>query len=254
MRKLITIFLVLCVASVSAAIVGQWKLNEPTGTSGADSVKDLIGGNHGTPAKATTTVISPVGPGQSFDGSQWITETDQIIADYPLSMSIWARQASNQTATLLSMSLEGSADAAADRFVEVVLNNGFLRMVTKGGVFDDNDPTASTALSLNVWHLVTGVWIDKDDRRLYADGVLVGTASGENDLFPTTNDTWTIGARSAQSMVSQKFTGDLSDARIHDTALSATDVNNLYRAGTVGYRHRYSSKKNTGFARTRGRY
>lgn len=257
MRKIIFLFLVvMCPVCFSATLAGRWKLNEPTGTSGADSIKEIISGNHGTPAKAVTTVRSPVGPGHVFDGSQWVTQADQILTTFPLSMSVWVRQASNQSASLISMSLEGSADGTADRYMELALNSGVSQIITKGSDDAATTLTASEsgALSLNVWHLVTAVWINKDDWRIYADGVLVATTSSADRRAASGTDTWTIGARAAQSTVAQKFTGDLSDARIYSTALSAAEAAKLYSAGISGLRFRFSGKKNTGLGRIKGRF
>lgn len=253
MRKLVIVALILYSTYVSAAIIGQWKLNEPAGASGADSVKDSIGSNDGTPAKATTTVNSPLGPGQSFDGSQWVTETDQIIADYPLSISIWVRQASNQSATLISLSEENTTAGANDRYVSVILVSGVIWLVTKAATVPVTDPKMGSSLSLNVWHHVVGTWASATDRKLYINGKLEASDTVSH-AFPTTNDTWTIGARTGQLSQTEKLTGDLSDVRIYGTALTASDAKKLYDAGTKSARHRHSGKKNTGLARTRGRY
>ncbi len=240
---------------LSQVLVAHWKLDETNGTAAAgDAIKDNSGNAyHGTNSETVVSVSAPIGHGLSLDGTgDYIDDTANPILGFPCSFSIWYRTASTQSKTLFGISLK-SVDGVNVRFMELQLNSGIPRIEMKGGAAPIvNVPQGATA-RLNEWvHLVV-VWTSAARRDLYVNGKLetTSTTSTAATVFPTTTDTITIGARSENNSQEDLFTGDLSDVRMYSGALLASDISSLYRGGTVSRRHRQSSKKNDGFARTR---
>lgn len=220
--------------SMDKILVGHWKLDEPDGKAAAGNAILDSSGNafHGTNSETVVSVLSPIGFGVSLDGAgDYISDTTQIITDYPFSMRIWAKQASLQTAIIFSMSDPDSGGAFGDRYVELELISGVPNLSTKQNPTAFEDPVAPSALSLDIWHHIVGVWTSATVRELYVDGILVDNTTTPSAAYSADIDGWTIGARTSISAEREFFTGDLSDGRIYSGALSASDISQLFREG-----------------------
>ncbi len=239
---------------LSTALVGRWRLNETDGTAAAANAIIDSSGNafHGTNSETVVSVSSPIGHGVSLDGTgDYINASDTIILDYPFSMNIWLRTTGTSLSDLLSIgksTVEGryfALELSAAGVYEYVLRPSTTAIKVSSGV----------TVNDGIWHMITSVSAANNDHKLYVDGALkVSSGTAKTwDTGATILNAWAIG-RLEKATPSGLFTGDLSDARMYSGALSASDIGRLYSAGTTGLRHRYSTKKDTGFARTRGRY
>lgn len=210
------------------SLVAHWKLDEPTGTDGADSIKEQISGNHGTPNSPVVSVSTPSGYGVQFDGIQYITAPNQIITSYPFSLSILnLRDVAASGGVMLSL---GTQDTGIDSTLDIRLLtvNGKARMRTKNDASASIQPTAAVAVDAGVPSLVTGIWESSTKRDIYINGVFIDSSDIEVDIVDVP-DQWTIGAKFTSSSFNTIFpAGILRDARIYDHALTAQEVADLW--------------------------
>ena len=90
----------------------------------------------------------------------------------------------------------------------------------------------------NQWHHIVAVF-DKPTMRIFVDGVEEATGSYNYDINYDVTTITLIGA-SNWKRTSQRFSGNISEVRIYNRALSATEVDDIYRHhdvtdGLVGY-------------------
>jgi len=238
---------------MTMALVGHWKLNEKTGTSGASSILDCSGNTyHGTPATSIVAVSAPVAGGITFDGTNdYINGSDTIINDYPLSISCWVRVAGNLGADACVVSL-GNTTAARHLCLLIIANGAGVKWDVKTTMLATY---ASGAFVCNgVWRHIVGVSAASDNHKVYIDGKLGSGASTTSKAF-STMDQWAIGRKEDNSPDSL-FTGDISDVRVYSGALTANDVANLFLQGANRIRRsRYSGIKTASKSRfPRNRY
>lgn len=90
---------------------------------------------------------------------------------------------------------------------------------------------ANTALPSNIWTFVTIVRTTNTKTEFYINGILKNTWTASMPTA-TLSGTWRIG-RDSRSGDGTPFNGQLSDFRIYATALSATEVAELYALGSA---------------------
>src|SRR5688572_22761764 len=90
--------------------------------------------------------------------------------------------------------------------------------VDNGSVF--NVVNGGTTIPLNTWTHLAGVW-DGSELRVYVDGVLDGTTTGVNGAFPSSSNSFRIGA----NQLSEGFTGNLDAVGIWATARTVPEIN-----------------------------
>ena len=234
----------------NATLVGHWKLNEPTGTSGASSILDYSGNAyHGTPASATTSISAPLDRGTEFALSiDIITDSAAPIVDFPFSMTAWIK--TTATGEMCITSLGGAA--IANRYVGLITEIT-AKCSTKALVGGNTTPASTTAVNDGVWHFLAGVWTSATLRDIYVDGRFEATNTDSRGL--PTMDKVAIGGY-ADSTPSNSFVGDINDVRIYSGALTANQIANLWLQGASQKRRsRYSGVRTTNKTRyPRNRY
>jgi len=221
-------------------LAAHWKLNEPTGTTGAGTIIDATGNAFdGQPNANVVSVNAPNDlKGIAFDGTnQFINANNTIILDYPLSLNLWVRQ--DVAAAGVAMSITDGSEINRWFFLE--LNSigrpeyGFRPSGTGQTV------AGFTSVADGKWHMVTGTSASNNDHKIYIDGVLSNSSTTTRtwDTATVIMDTWGIGTR-ALSPPDMIFTGDLDDARIYSGALTASQVKQIWSDGaSLGYRGRF---------------
>ena len=103
--------------------------------------------------------------------------------------------------------------------------------ISAGIRFDDSvQTTASSVLTANKWIHIAGTWKLGGNKILYVNGVSKSSVSA--GTLSKSNNYATIGLSSAADATpaSNPLNGRISDFRIYATALSATDVKELYES------------------------
>jgi hypothetical protein len=203
-------------ADITTGLVGWWKFDEGTGTTAADSSGN---GRTGTLMNGPTWTAGKIGGAANLDGVD-----DRVdIAGDPLgtgamTFSVWiyARSTSNVPAIVSS-----GAFPDTQLFVQPLLNNA-LGFTHDGGA----SAALSNAIHLNTWQHIVVVRDASNQITFYVDGVQSGTANQaigkptEGSTVNSIGDRYVGGAHA--------FNGMITDVRIYNRALTATDIQALY--------------------------
>ncbi|MCA9490718.1 MAG: hypothetical protein KC621_12395 [Myxococcales bacterium] len=169
------------------------------------------------------------GPGGVTGSALWLDGVNDRLAasptspalpggSSPFSIEAWVKPAS--TSTLQGIMSWGTNSATNRRVAFRVSNPNNLKLDFSGAPFDRS--ASPTNLDDGAWHHVVATW-DGTDRRLYADGVLLGSTNGTPNLQ-------TDGLQIGAAFSTQYFGGGLDEVKIFDFALSDTQVE---RAATL---------------------
>lgn len=164
-----------------------------------------------------------------FAGSQYIACGRGAMVTDELTVSCWAYSDNWTNASEIMSCAEGGGwdfwrNGSGQMTMEVRRNGGYVT-----GVF----PTALTNWSAG-WHHLVGVY-DGYKAEIYVDGVKGTTSATTTTKYPIqyheSNGLFIAAAAgsSATTPANVYFTGNISDIRIYGTALSATDVADLYK-------------------------
>ncbi|HMC21354.1 MAG TPA: Ig-like domain-containing protein, partial [Thermoanaerobaculia bacterium] len=182
----------------------------------------------------TSGVAGKVGHGLSFDGvSDLVTIThNNGLNAFPLTVSTWFKTNSTTGVVgLVNKYVGGSYNG-----YNVFLNNGnvcawYLKDASNYA-YDGSGCTFNIAgYNNNAWHQVVYV-VDSSGGKLYLDGVQKGTTvawTGVAGVATTTQDIH-LGHYPGAFGGAEYFLGSLDEVRIYNTALTASDVTNLYNA------------------------
>ncbi|MBP7937361.1 MAG: chitobiase/beta-hexosaminidase C-terminal domain-containing protein [Phycisphaerae bacterium] len=208
--------------SITAGLVGWWRLDDGFGTTAADSSSS---GNHGTLVNEPTwTSSARVGPyALSFDGSDDRVDIGGAAVSGDLTLMAWLRfptGPSNQRA----ITLQQNPTTAG---LQLVANpsNGTIRIDNEGG--PASEVSSGTGMNDNNWHHAA-VTRSGTTYSLYVDGVLVGASGGSAPDYTSTK----MGCRNSGSNGSFYY-GQMDEVRLYRRALSASDVNELYNSAPV---------------------
>ena len=80
----------------------------------------------------------------------------------------------------------------------------------------------------NTWHHVVGTVSSTGDMKIYLDGTQTGSQTGA----PARNMTQSVLSGVYLDGNQQFFSGEISKIQVYDTVLTATDVTDLYNAGS----------------------
>lgn len=159
----------------------------------------------------------------SLSGSgQYLTVTPAIISSYPMSIGAWI----NQTANTGNQDIVSISEAANTDMFLLYLAGGSPRCAIK---FSGTFASASAGvISLGVWVHVVGVFASATSRIIYVNGI--NRATNATSGTPTGVTNTQIGAQTTGT--GDYFNGSIAYPTIWNTALSATDVTNLYNSGS----------------------
>ncbi|MEK6863619.1 MAG: LamG domain-containing protein, partial [Nanoarchaeota archaeon] len=223
-------------AALSDGLVGYWTFDGPhtSWTSAtAGTTKDLTSnGNTGTMtnmSQSTSPVIGKIGQGLKFDGTNSFVNTNSgtgiIDAQQSVTISAWVYPTSAGSYPGIVVKSSAWAEVTAKYALELY-SNTLRPKVYMGGT----GTTEASAIPLNKWtHIVftngPGGYV------IYENGA--SNVNGGALPAPTTSsDSWKIGAW-VTSGGSGFFPGRIDDVRIYNRALSASEVNQLYKFGAA---------------------
>ena len=215
---IVTDGLVLCLDA------GNAKSYPGSGTSWSDVSGE---GNNGTLVNGVGYSGDNLGS-LSFDGVDDYVNLGDLDLPAPFTLSIWFKgNTTNQFCGLLNKSssenfgawgLYGSSDASYVRFGFVNTSNS--QRVISNTNFND--------IKANTWVNYVGTY-DFSNLRLYRNGIEIASAV-ETTTPTSTNDIASIGNRVVTNRSDRAYAGLLSSAKIYNRALTASEVQQNFKA------------------------
>ncbi len=202
---------------------------------GNGNANDIRGTNNGTLVNGTTFATGKVGQAFSFDGVDDFVDVpnNANLEPQALTVDFWFNSASPGTNAYLL-----SKGAATCQFGSYSFNNAG----TGGGLAFDvtingsliRSPISSPTVFDGMWHLAAGTYNGKTVR-LFIDGVEVGTgtlAPGSITYGLATTNNLTFGRYNGTCILS--YAGLLDEIEIFNRALSLTEIQTIFDAGSTG--------------------
>jgi hypothetical protein len=200
----------------------QWKLNETSGTSAADS-----SGNSrtGTVTGTASWVSAVLNNGFSFNGSTKIQATGLMGNPRNVSVAAWANLTTTDTTGAEVISL-------GDHFVLRLDDSGATKAIFYNGS-SYVTATVSQTFAGTGWHHFAAVFDDGHDTlKLYIDGTLAATTTTTSSVSWSGLGSNTVIGRNGNGGTASDFTGTLDEVRVYSYAISATEVAQLF--GLIG--------------------
>jgi hypothetical protein len=211
-----------------AGLVGWWR--------GETDAGDFMGGHNGA-FYSGTNVVAPsltptgvVGAAFQFYGTNYIQVPDTPglrPAQFTLEAWVYPNVQNGNYQTVVA---KGSAVNDDDAYYLGVINGGASFWTKNSGMIQ----LAGGSVPANQWTHLAATF-DGATKRLYVNGLLVGTQGG---LGPLTYDPQTIpltiGSDWTSGASAYLFNGSVDEAALFNRALSAFEINNLYIANCAG--------------------
>lgn len=183
--------------------------------------------NTGTITGTLTKIIGKIGQAVTMNGTQFVdTGAHWNSADTSLTLSFWGKIGTLSTEADGITNYPGASpqnclflDYTSASKPEFFVRDG------SGHTIDPVDPTARND---NKWHFLTGV-VSGTTGTLYVDAVQVAQAS--QALFNGNMDSGKNIIIGGTPPATADYVGSIDDVRIYNRALSAAEVNELYREG-----------------------
>lgn len=218
-------------AALKSGLVAYWPLDGAVTDWKSGTTEDIIGGNTGQLIGISTSsspVAGKIGQALSFNGTAGdvtIPNVTGLNNGGPATISGWIKASAQPNGAILDELYAGfnsiEIDARTDGSLNYFQNdNTFSQCFTSSGFLDGK------------WHFVTATQT-ANLRQIYFDGVLLCSdpvaldgISGPPTLY--------IGSENGASRF---YNGTLDDLRIYNRVLSAQEIAQLYKQGTVTLAH-----------------
>jgi hypothetical protein len=198
------------------------------------NANDSIGNNNGT-AVGVTYGPGEVGEAFQFSGNGYVRVPDSPSLDTPqVTVEAWVKSAvASPTAEFNYKQLVAKGIGTYGLYTYA--DGGLVFFISDGYDAPFLSPDAGTGIWDGRWHLVAGTY-DGSAVRLYVDGKEVGNGTPAlvniNYNLPGTHDLQ-IG-NIAQFSGTGGFDGSIDDLSIYNRALSASEIQAIYNAGSAG--------------------
>ncbi|HXU10860.1 MAG TPA: PQQ-dependent sugar dehydrogenase [Candidatus Binatia bacterium] len=234
-----------------SGLVGQWKLDDGSGTSAADA----SGGNTGTLVNGPTWTAGHLDGALAFDGLDDEVNVPHAPAlnAYPLTVAAWFK-------TGMTTGLAGIVNkypaSSFNGYQIFVLNGNLCAWYMKDGsnyVWDGSGCTFNVAgYNDNQWHHVAFV-VDASGGKLFVDGLEKGNLAWTGTAGEaTTTEPLRIGRYPGGG--AQYFSGVVDDVRVYNRALTALDVANLWSNGSPPGPGSRSTGRRAGLSRSQAAF
>jgi hypothetical protein len=213
---------------------GYWTMNEPSGSTAADS---SITGNDGS-ASGTTVAAGQYSNSRTFNGSSdYVSASDHNNLDLTSQMTLeaWVKYTSTSGyGFIISKTQDGGGASGYELFRQT--GSGSIRFSAcdavgscSGGYFDI---TTSAQYNDGNWHHVVGTAKNGDYARIYVDGLQAAISSStvsQNAI--ATSTALNIGRRGNNAHF---FNGSIDDVKVYSTQRSADQVAKDYTNTSCG--------------------
>ncbi len=230
--------------TANTGLVGYWTMDGNKVSWATGSVTDSSGqGNTGTivgMATSSSVAIGKVGQALNFDGvndyvgginvgaaglSNWTESVWIKTTDTSAGMVLSNRQVSGASSMSLDVGF-WAGEATADGFAYYSIDTPNCEWGAVG----------TTNIANGQWHHILGVRESQSTYKIYVDGVLEGNTNisvgaGCQSGNASSVDPWKIGV--GDQWLSSEFNGQIDEVRIYNRALSASEIQALYKSGAA---------------------
>jgi hypothetical protein len=215
-----------------------WRLQEKTGTTAADSSGNNRGGtfsNTPTLGQSSPITAEPTDVAFGTGTNGYVTASSTSTNTATFTVEAWVKTTSSAGGRLIGFGdgAPGSASTTTDCQLYLAPNGK-----VEFGLNDSSPVAIASAAAVNngAWHYVVGTYSNATGPRLYVDGTLSASATG-NAYRPTTfTGRWRAGAEALTGWpgnpTSNYLTGTIDEVAVYTTVLSAARVSAHYAAAT----------------------
>ena len=217
------LFVLVAAGSVSAELVAHWKFDDGAGNTATDSVGNA---HPGTIGGTANWVDGQLGGALDFDGSSTYVDIggDQPVISGTFSLTMWIYARGVPTAAK-DYRMPLSNDTWADRAIHVHImpETSIFKIDTKNGT----DISSNTVIQADQWYHIAGTLDAAGESKIYIDGVLDNTATGnakEYIIGPANIGAYQESSRFLDGMIDDVriYNHVLSEAEVHETMLGAS--------------------------------
>lgn len=221
---------------MSEGLIGYWKMDETTGTTGPSwtAIDSSGNGNDVTGGGNVSQTTGKFGNAAKFDGSVDYLEGNAITSTFDPttgSMCAWSLADSDSAeSTVVSF----TSSTGGNQGVYIENDFGTWNMGYDNGT--DNQINSSFDFNINTWTHLCLVW-NGDKLYGYQDGKLKDTITIEDGAISVTIDYFNIGILQNDFIYINDYSGKIDEVRIYNRPLSQNEIKSLYEwsAGPIGY-------------------
>ncbi len=205
-----------------AVLLGQWNLNEGSGTVAQDATANNNDGTLSGSATLVTEVTQGlVSTSGATGGVNWgdVAAFDGLTA---LSLAVWVNPTALPTGLPFAETILLGENVGS--YAMSYYQNGNAYFYINGG-----GNSVSTPLTLGEQAFIVGTW-DGIDMRIYKNGIEVGTRAVSVTLADGGSF---VGAGGTATGFNVNFNGKINEAAIYNNALTGAEVTALFNAGPV---------------------
>jgi fibronectin type 3 domain-containing protein len=213
-------------ANLTNGLVGLWRFNETSGTTGSNSIKDSSGkGHHGTPSNMSLGKLGVLGSAAYFNGVNstvmvpYTSDYDFVSGDFTASAWIYPNKSAMGVSNLRIFD-------KGDKSWVIYLDSG-AGLIALGKTNIGGQVFSSVPIAIRAWSLVTAT-VSGATRKLYINGQDVTTVANAGLPYESNSGSLNIGSAGDGTRV---FNGMIDEATIWSRALTAAEVLELYRRG-----------------------
>ncbi len=212
-------------------LVAYWMLDDGSGTTALDASGN---GNAGVLVNGPTWTAGIVRQALAFDGVDDHVRVEHAGAldAYPLTVAAWVRTGAKRGVQGIVNKYVANSYNGYQLFLNAGTVCAWYFRDAANAVYDGTDCTLGAAgVNDGQWHHVAFV-VDATGGRLYVDGAPRASRAWTGTAGPsTTLEPLRLGYYPGLARGSHYFAGALDDVRLYNQALSADDIEALYRAG-----------------------
>lgn len=212
-----------------ANLVAWWPLDETGGTT----AHDIVGGHHGTHVNGPTPTTGKVASALAFDGVDDYVDVADDPAFYfhsgALTVDAWILAEPGPDKPYHGIVWKRGSFTGGNGFSLHLGTGGTLTFAVEypGG---SSLVAGSPDLRDGRWHHVTGTWESGGQMALYLDGVQLNSMSVPSASIATTGPL-RLGTASLNPLPETTFKGRIDEVELFDRALTAAEIQAIYRAG-----------------------
>jgi hypothetical protein len=211
---------------------------------------DRAGTNNGTLTAGPQATAGRIGQALYFNGNAYVDFGDPGSGAFDFgttndfSFSLWMKSGGTDELDYLLSKYDTGATPGYALQASSSHARAFIRDGTGVGTNEIVSVEGSRNIIDNAWHHIVATY-DRDGLlRLYTDGTLDGTPASISTVTGTISNA--IALQIAARPTGNRFSGSIDEFRIYNRVLSATEVKNIYNAGTVKSQTSQTSKSTNG--------
>jgi Concanavalin A-like lectin/glucanases superfamily/VHL beta domain len=209
-----------------SGLVGWWP--------GDGNSTDIVGGNSGTMVGGATFAPGEVAQAFRVTGGSYVDVADAPALNPTTAITIdaWVRANSFGTTSSIVKKAGGTDGQQPNGYaLEMLGGTQFSFRVYVNGAWQA--VSTDSSFSLNTWYLIAGTY-DGSQIQLYVNGVSAGSLTVAGTIVPSNNHL-NFGRDPSNPLDTTRFwDGQIDEVEIFNRALSASEIQSIYNAGSAG--------------------